>query len=613
MRQPLRCYGHPGKSLILGAPRRVVLLAFLTALVMALAVPAYAVPTYAVPTYDHEIGMFAPAEINPLDIASDADGNWYVLDGALGCVRVYGPDRKTIIQTFFTCGVEGEDDTHMRRARGFGLHSPTRELWIADTPNDRLVKVDANGNLLVSTNLAESPNGELTDPRDVVTDNSGNAYVTDGGYRIVKVSPTGEYLEEWGIAGSGDGEMTDATSIAFSDVGGDALYVSDVGNYRVAKFGLDGSWLGSFGSEGTGDGQFTKDSRGITVDSNGTIYAADIGGNRILRWASDGTALPSFGGGLPYYRSGPLDTFYGGRGLYANNNILAVSDTWNYRVLLFDLSGASAGQIGGTPPPPYGHLGPHGVELDQEGNIYVSDYWHQWIQKFAPDGTLLARWGIGRGRDPGTLAFAGGIEVDNARQYLYIANREGRVVDRWRLSDGGFDRRFDISGPLLDRGFPRDVAVNEATGIFYVADEKNLQVDIISADGTNLGVINRYGAGEGQPIGEPFSVQVDELGGIYVADYTNRLVHVYDANAAWLRSFRTINGPRGIDVRNGKVYVLGRTVSVYTTEGTLIDEWGSVGFAENQLFDPYVGIAVDSEGRVYIGDSGNHQVKVFRP
>jgi tripartite motif-containing protein 71 len=588
-----------------GPLRRALILGFLV-----LSLISFASPAQAVPTYSHDIGRFATAEISPLDVAGDSLGNWYVLDGGLACVRVYGPDRTTIIKTFFTCGVEGGDATHIQRARGFGLDPQTDELWIADTTNKRLVKVDRQGSLLLSTRVSDSPNGPLVDPRDVTVDRGGNAYVTDNGLRIVKVSPTGQYLGEWGSRGSGPGQVNGITSIDFSAVGGDALYVTDGGNYRVAKFGLNGEWLGSFGSRGTGNGQFTRDSRGIAVDSNGTIYAADTGGNRIVRWSADGSPLSSLGGGLPYYRSGPLNFFYGARGLDVTGNVLAISDTWNYRVLHWTLSGSSLGQIAGTPPPPEGHNGPSGVELDSNGNVYVSDYWHQWIQKFSPDGTLLARWGIGRGSAPGTLNFAAGIEVDNVRGRLYIANREERVVDAWSLSDGSFVRRIPV--PL--RGFPRDVAVNEATGTIYVANEKNLQVDIISADGTVLGLINRYGAGTGQAIGSPFSVARDEQGNLYVADFTKKLIHVYDSEARWLRSFTPLDPPKGLDVRGNTIYVLSsRKIATYTTQGALISRWGTVGFGDADINSPYLGIAVDAAGKLYIGDSGNHRVKVFSP
>jgi tripartite motif-containing protein 71 len=592
--------------------RRVVPALLLVASALTLALPAQV--RAATPTYRRDIGRFATAEISPLDVGRDSAGDWYVLDGGLACVRVYAPGGTTIIKNFFTCGVQGADATHINRARGFGLDPRTDDLWVADSPNKRVVKLNSQGVFQLSTTASASPNGPLVDPRDVTVDLSGNAYVTDDGWRIVKLSPTGQYLGEWGARGSGPGQMNGVTAIDFSAVGGDAVYGSDASNYRIAKFGLNGQWLGSFGSQGTGNGQFTKDARGVTVDGNGTVYAADIGGNRIVRWSASGAALSSLGAGLPYYRNGQRQLFYGARGIEATGNILAVSDTWNYRVQQWSLSGSFLGQLGGTPPPPDGHNSPHGVALDNVGNVYVSDYWHQWIQKFGPDGRFLARWGIGRGRDPGTLAFAGGIDVDNVRGRLYIANREGQVVDAWSLSDGSFVQRYPITGSRVGKGFPRDVAVNGSTGTFYVADERNLQVDILAPGGSTLGVISRYGSGSGQAIGTPFAVCVDGQGNVYVGDYTKTLIHVYDSAGRWLRTFSPLDKPKGLDFRNNTLYVLAsKRVATYTPTGTLISRWGTVGSGDNDLNNPYVGIAADSAGNIYIGDSDNGRVKVFSP
>jgi sugar lactone lactonase YvrE len=564
--------------------------------------------------YHHDLGRFATAEISPVDVVQDSEGNWVVMDEGLECIRVYAPDRQTIVKTFFTCGVEGNDDTHIRRARGIGIDLRTDAVWVADTPNHRLLKVNKWGTVVASTILSTAPGGKLFNPIDVTVDDVGNAYVIDQKNRIIKVSPTGGFVKQWGTTGGGAGQMRAPLSIAYSGVGSPTLYVTDARNYRVVKFGPYGFYKGSLGSQGTGDGQFTKDARGVAVDASGRVYAADIGGNRIVRWAANGTALSSLGSGLPHHRSGPTDLFYGARGLWVAGDTLAVSDMWGYRVLLWTLEGVSTGQIGGEPPPLDGHLEPHGVALDDGGNVYVSDYWHQYIQVFKRDGTFVARWGIGRGSLPGTLNLPGGIEVDNPRGFLYIANREQNVIDRWRLSDGRFSARFFVpGGSATPKGFPHDVAVDESTGTVYSADDKNNKVDVFSSSGLIVGTISTHGDA-GTPLGVPYSLALDDARNLYVADWTNKSVHVYDPAGTWLRTVDTVSRPIGLDIQNGTVYVLTAFgVREYTTAGTFLRRWSSAGTADSQLNNPYVGIAVDESGNAYIGDSSNHRVKVFAP
>ena len=79
-------------------------------------------------TYDRDIGQFATAEINPVDMVRDQAGYWYVFDVGLACLKVYDPTGTNIVRTFFTCGVSGNDDTHVSRARGLGIDPNTDDV-----------------------------------------------------------------------------------------------------------------------------------------------------------------------------------------------------------------------------------------------------------------------------------------------------------------------------------------------------------------------------------------------------------------------------------------------------------------------------------------------------
>jgi tripartite motif-containing protein 71 len=583
-------------------------------------------------TYGSDIGVFRTAAVSPVDIVRGPSGEWFVMDEGLGCIKEYSPvDLSAPVRTFFTCGVLGDDATHISRARGIGIDHTTGDIWIADTNNNRVVKFDpSTGAVLVSTRVRAAAAGALDQPGDVTVDSNGNAYVIDLRNRVVKVDRNGNYRRQFGSTGTRAGHMRAPLSIAFSAVGADAVYVTDTGNFRVDKWSLVGTWLRSFGKRGTRRGQLSKQARGIAVDRRGRIYVADTGGNRIIRFAADGTALSSLGDGLPYYRHGPLRLFYGARGLYVSGRTLAVTDMWGYRVLFWTLAGASTGQrIGGGAvpcsinlanpgdgPPCNGHLEPRGVAIDSAGRIYVSDYWHNWIERFSANGTFLARWGIGRGSGPGTLNLAAGLAVDNTRGYLYIANRENRDVDRWNLSDGSFNHRFPMpAGPLYANGWPRAVAVNETTGRFYAADEKDHQFVIFSSiSNTPLAIVRRYGPGTGHRLGSPHSLAWDpSTRSLYVADFNNRMIHVYNGRGNWIRSFSVVDTPNGVAVADGIVYVMSFRLLEYTTTGTLIGTFGSTGSGDSEFNHPYGGIAIEASGGVLIADSGNHRVKVFAP
>ncbi len=343
----------PTKITTCAAPSRLLLVAgsafAVAASTLAPAVGAAAVEPLTgtastIPAWQRDIGRFGAAEVSPVDMQKDLHGDWWVIDEGLACIKKYAPDLTTVKLTVFTCGQLGKDATHMGRARGLGLDRRTGQVWVADTPTHRILKLANDGTLLFSSTLPAATGGPLNSPADVAVDDVGNAYVPDQKDRIIKVSPGGVVLGQVGASGSGVGRMRNVMSIEYSAVGGPHFYTTDSRNYQVDKWTTWGSNVASFGKQGTADGQATKDARGIAIDPAGTIYVADVGSNRIIRFDRTGVPLPSLGNGLPFNRTGGRDLAYGARGLYVDGSRLAVADMWNARVLFWTLTGSDTGE-----------------------------------------------------------------------------------------------------------------------------------------------------------------------------------------------------------------------------------------------------------------------------
>ncbi len=105
---------------------------------------------------------------------------------------------------------------------------------------------------------------------------------------------------------------------------------------------------------------------------------------------------------------------------------LAVSDSMNFRVQIFDASLeplTAFGQLGDG----LGDLSrPKGIVVDREGVVFVLEGYFDVIQAFDSGGTLLGAFG-GSGVQPGRLWLAGGMTLD-ARGRLYVADTfNGRV------------------------------------------------------------------------------------------------------------------------------------------------------------------------------------------
>jgi hypothetical protein len=148
---------------------------------------------------------------------------------------------------------------------------------------------------------------------------------------LLAKQPAAPYVEvEWLTHGLG-------FSTTAVDAQGNTYAVSQ-DSKTVTKLGPDGTVLATLGGPGTGDGQFVTPG-GVAVDSLGNLYAADLGGVRIEKFDVSGEYMTSF---KPQASPGPL-----------------------------------------------------GVAVDAQDNVYVALNGPQdhYVEKWSPEGTLLATWG----------------------------------------------------------------------------------------------------------------------------------------------------------------------------------------------------------------------------
>ncbi len=120
----------------------------------------------------------------------------------------------------------------------------------------------------------------------------------------------------------------------------------------------------------------------------------------------------------------------------------------------------------------------------------------------------------------------------------------------------------------------------------------------------------------------PYDVAVNSTGDVYVVDYNNHRLMVFDNVGHPLYTIGTSQGtgdgqfqyPTGVGVNSSdNVYVADKAnhrVQVFDNAGHYLYKFGSYGSANDQFYSPY-GVAVNSSGHVYVADSGNDRVQVF--
>ncbi len=291
----------------------------------------------------------------------------------------------------------------------------------------------------------------VTATQGVAVDGSGNVYFWDGSNVLRKVDTNGIINT---VAGNGTqqfyflgsiGDGGPATSAAFgppglfSGVAVDAagnLYVSDPSNKRIRKVDTSGI-ITTFGNIG-----FSQPS-GLAIDNAGNVYAADINLGRIYKIDKSGTATTVAGGGVGG-DGGPATSaqILGPYGLAVDSqgNIYIAESS---RVRKVDASGRISTYAGGPSLGFGGDGGPatkallfgvQGLAVDNSGNLYISDNGNYRVRKVDSSGIITTVAGGGQFGTSGDGGLAidaslrtGGLALDSSGN-LYIAGANVRKV-----------------------------------------------------------------------------------------------------------------------------------------------------------------------------------------
>jgi sugar lactone lactonase YvrE len=301
----------------------------------------------------------------PNRIAVDGIGNVYVADTGNNTIRKI--DTNGIVSTLAgVSGSHGSQDGAGAKARfwaPFGIAvDGAGTVYVADTGNNTIRKIDTNGIVSTLAGLAGHPgstngvgaNARFRNPWGVAVDRAGNVFVADMSNDTIRKIKTNNVVVtvagQAGVIGDVDGFGADAQfnspfAVAVDDAGN--LYVADNANDTIRKItpsrvvstlaGLPGN-AGSTDSNGN-NARFWNP-QGLVVDGAGNIYIADTGNNTIRKITPMGEVTTL--AGLPG-ESGTAD----GVGKDARFN------------------------------------GPAGVAVDRAGNIYVADTNNHAIRKIA--------------------------------------------------------------------------------------------------------------------------------------------------------------------------------------------------------------------------------------
>jgi RHS repeat-associated protein len=223
-----------------------------------------------------------------------------------------------IIETFAGTGVAGlsGDGGPANQAQLNGpFHvavGPDGSVYIVDTQNKRIRKVDPNGVISTAINIGTITNDLHT--RAIVAPDGG--IITDGNNYLIKIAPNGQVITLAGMHSQPgfSGDDGPATQAKFRNVRpflapDGSIYISDTGNNRIRKIGTDGivRTIAGNGTQGfSGDGGPATQASfylpsDLVVTPGGTLYFLDHYNYRIRKVTPDGIISTVAGTGAAAY------------------------------------------------------------------------------------------------------------------------------------------------------------------------------------------------------------------------------------------------------------------------------------------------------------------------
>jgi sugar lactone lactonase YvrE len=463
---------------------------------------------------------------HPNGVFVDPGGNIYIADTDNRRIRKVHA-IKGIISTIAGNGVAtyaGDGgpavDASLKNPWGLWVDAPGN-IYIADTANQRIRKVDIDTGIIdtVSGNGFSGYTGDggpagdatLKDPGDVCVNAAGNIIIADTVNNCIR-----EVYAETGlistIAGeasggfSGDGVPAIATKLYTpGDISRDAsghFYIADTENHRIRKVNVVTGIIETVAGNGlrsySGDGGPATEAAlrlptSVSIDASGSIFIADTENHRIRK---------------VNYDTGVITTVAGnGNSGFSGDDVAATSTRLNK---------------------------PHGVYVDDFGNIFIADTENSRIRKVDADTgmitTIAGNGDRGYAGDDGPATAAelnkpNDLWVDTSGN-LFIADTENHRIRKVDIVTGiissiagnGDGEYSGDNGPAVAASLkrPRGISI-DGDGNIYIADTENYCIRRVNAVS---GIISRVAgrnedpgfAGDG---GDPKAAKFNMPAGIW--------------------------------------------------------------------------------------------------
>lgn len=167
-------------------------------------------------------------------------------------------------------------------------------------------------------------------------------------------------------------------------------------------------------------------------------------------------------------------------------------------------------------------LRPRDLATDVAGDLYVADSSRGLLSVLGPGGAALRQWKAD-GRD--LAVGAGGVVYLLGSHEVQRFAPDGTLLSKWGASGDG-DGQF---------GSPYGIDTSPS-GLVYVADTYSSRIQVFTADGTFVTKWGSFGSHDGQFV-YPYGIATDAVGNVYVADTANARIQKFTGSGVFLGSW----------------------------------------------------------------------------
>jgi sugar lactone lactonase YvrE len=259
---------------------------------------------------------------------------------------------------------------------------------------------------------------------------------------------------------------------------------------------------------------------------------------------------------------------------------------------------------------------PHGVAVDSNGNVYVSERSGLRIQKFDSDGNFITKWGsegIGDGQfthlhdiavGPGgsgnqTQSLSSNENASTNNEFVYTTDAENFNVQKF-TSDGQFITKWGSEGTADGQFGGLESLDVDSEGNVYVADSGNEKIQKFTPDGQFILSWGTPGSEIGQ-FDEPGGVAIDSDDNVFVTDINNHRIQVFTPDGQFITQIGSNEASsEGQESDSEPITPSGSSTETCCSEGT----------ADGQFNQPE-GVDIDPQNRVIVADTGNNRIQIF--